>query len=94
MNFLSFPEPFARQSAEQAARDYQRGDRQNVGRDRLCYQNPDGSLRPVYDPYRPAYPEGSTPGTGTITRTKEYYPNDSTGYAYHVSDFKPLACNL
>jgi hypothetical protein len=61
-----------------------------VRRDALCYRMPDGTLRSVYDRYNAEYPEGSTPGTGTITDTFHWYPNDTGGYVTTVADFEPL----
>lgn len=98
--FVPFAEREAAESARLAKEAYEasKGKRARIGerttRRGLAFRMPDGKLRPVYDPYKPAYPEGSTPGWATIGQTLRYYPNDTTGYTMDVTDFQPLEGGL
>lgn len=97
MTFIDFPEPFYKQSGEDAKRRYHFRDttRVRVGDVHkygcLGYKLPDGTLRPVYSPYVPSYPEGSEPGHVTVHATFTFYPNATHGYENFVTDFKALA---
>lgn len=98
--FVPFAEREAAESARLAKEAYEasKGKRARIGerttRRGLAFRMPDGKLHPVYDPYKPAYAEGSTPGWATIGQTLRYYPNDTTGYAMDVTDFQPLEGGL
>jgi hypothetical protein len=93
MKMLPFPPELARQSAHNARKALEaskgRGIRDHVTPGVGAYRTPDGKVRPVYDFYRPAYPEGATPGLGDMQHRLEHYLNDTSGYRTSVLDFTP-----
>jgi hypothetical protein len=100
MDFLPFPEPYATETAERtrAAYNESRARRRTpsvgdsfLSRDAAAYRLPDGTVRGVYDRYRPCYPVGAVPGLADITDTLKYYPNGTHGYVSTIASFRPLA---
>lgn len=86
-----FPESIRQQCAVRASERYKsKVSPEKPFKDVPCYQLPNGQLRPAYDYYNAAYPSEATPGLGTVSAWKEYYANDTHGYHYFVSDFRPL----
>ena len=97
MKFLPFPEEIAKETIAATQARWQAFKRRKVRVGDTythtrcaCYRMPDGALRPVYNPYRPEYPEGAVPGLGTVRSTLKWYPNETTGYEFSVFDFEPL----
>ena len=100
MMFIPFPEPYATETVERTRAAYaaERARRRapHIGesflsRDAAAYRLPDGTVRGVYDRYRPQYPADAVPGLADITATLRYYPNDTSGYVTTVANFRPLA---
>lgn len=100
MKFILFPEPFLSQTKHRAQARYRDSMRERrtervgdsvIVKDCAAYRLPCGTLRPVYDPYRPEYPEGAEPGLADVRRTFHWYPNDTGGYTFHPFNFRPLA---
>lgn len=56
-----------------------------------AYRTADGKIHPAYDLYEPTYPAGAEPGLGRLASRLEHFPNDSSGYRSHVSDFRPAS---
>lgn len=96
MQFHPFPEsvaPFVAALSERykarcaAGRTIDQDPQANVP----AYRLPDGTVRPAYDPYRPAYPEGAEPGIADVTYSKLYGPaGHFDGYQPAPSNFRPL----
>ncbi|MCE6957723.1 hypothetical protein LAZ40_01440 [Cereibacter sphaeroides] len=92
---LPFPHRIAAISAASAAaslaarRSMRPGDHETP--DVAAYRMPDGTVRPAYDLYEPMYPPGAEPGLGRMVSKLEYFPNDTSGYRSHVTDFRPAS---
>ncbi len=98
MEFFDFPPAVAKESAERAnASCFSTAQqaRQRIGETRstpnvCCFKLQSGIVRPVYDLFKPTYPEGSMPGMGTVHAVLCFYPNDTHGYEFTATDFVPL----
>ena len=97
MDHLPFPPDLATDSASKAREGYEarRGSKMSIVdtftvRCALAFRNPEGRVIPVYDPYRPTYPEGCEPGRADVTWRLCFYPNETTGYEWSVQNFEPL----
>ena len=97
MKFLPFPDDITTETVARtrAAYEASKGRKLRVGESRLsrdaaAYRLPCGAVRSVYDPYRPEYPEGATPGLADLTDTLQWYPNDTGGYVTTAANFRPL----
>lgn len=95
MHFIPFPATLAATSSENAKRQYESrkgkraGDHTSEGV--ACYQDESGKLHMAYDPYDPQYPHGATPGLGKVHARLKHFPNDTSGYDFHVTDFTPAS---
>ena len=99
MNHTAFPEPHAtatiertraRWEATKKARPMRVGDTRTE-HDCAAYKLPCGTVRAVYDPYRPTYPDGATAGLADLTLVKRFYPNETEGYEITAHNFRALA---
>ncbi len=93
MVFIPFPPQLAALSAQAASAAYESRKGQKAADHTThgvaCYQTGDGELHMAYDLYRAEYPEGAEPGIGNVHAKLEYYPNDTSGYRFTVTDFAP-----
>lgn len=95
MHFIPFPITLAETSSENAKRQYEarKGKRasDHTSEGVACYLDEAGKLHMAHDPYDPKYPYGATPGLGTVHARLKFFPNDTSGYDFHVTDFTPAA---
>lgn len=61
-----------------------------VTRGALVFKTAHGRLIPAYDPYAASFPDDAIPGTGTVTARFNWYPNETGGYTYNVTEFEPI----
>lgn len=97
MQQIPFPAPYAAETVERtrAAYEASKKTRLRIGDSRTCkdcaaYRLPCGTVRGVYDPYRPTYPAGAEPGLADLTDVLRYYPNDTHGYTTTAANFRPV----
>lgn len=94
MQFHPFPRSITEASAAAASRN-QAGRGLAIGESRVsvlaAFRMPCGTVRPVYDPYRPSYPSGATPGTATFRTRRTFYANATAGHETSGgADFAPI----
>ncbi|MEP3668992.1 MAG: hypothetical protein ABJN42_19890 [Roseibium sp.] len=92
MNFLPFPAELARISATaaQARVDARKSPGSYKSDGAAAYRTADGKVQLAYDPYKPQYPEGAEPGLAVGEHNLKYYPNDTSGYESHATNFMSI----
>ncbi|KKO08373.1 hypothetical protein LCGC14_0043110 [marine sediment metagenome] len=95
MTQIAFPSQISARSARAASKTYNlhRGKppQEHVVQGIACYRMPCGNVRMCKDLYRPHYPEGSTPGLGTVHLRMRRTPQGRTTYEASVAQFQTAA---